>query len=82
MQAVIADPRATKPMKAAALLEEYRDKTLTCHAFPDSHWIELRTNDRLERIVREIRRHARVVGAFPDGKSCLILAAPRLRDIA
>ena len=32
--------------------------------------------------MREIRRRTRVVGAFPDGKSCLHLAAARLRCIA
>ena len=32
--------------------------------------------------MREIRRRTRVVGAFPDGKSALSLAAARLRHIA
>jgi putative transposase len=32
--------------------------------------------------MREIRRRTRVVGAFPDGTSCLNLAAARLRHIA
>jgi putative transposase len=32
--------------------------------------------------MKEIRRRARVVGAFPDGQSCLNLAAVRLRHIA
>ncbi len=36
----------------------------------------------LERIMREIRRCTRVVGAFPDGNSALNLAAARLRHIA
>jgi putative transposase len=36
----------------------------------------------LERIMREIRRRTRVVGAFPDGQSCLNLAAARVRYIA
>jgi len=36
----------------------------------------------LERIMKEIRRRTRVVGAFPDGRSCLNLAAARLRYIA
>src|SRR5271163_3674207 len=35
----------------------------------------------LERIMKEIRRRTRVVGAFPDGQSCLNLAAARLRHI-
>jgi putative transposase len=32
--------------------------------------------------MREIRRRTLVVGAFPDGQSCLNLAAARLRYIA
>lgn len=82
MQAVIADLRATKLVKAAELLEEHGHETLTYYGFPDSHRIKLRTNNPLERIMREIRRRTRVVGAFPDGKSCLNLAAARLRHIA
>ena len=52
------------------------------YAFPDIHWQKIRTNNPLERIMREIRRRTRVVGAFPDGQSCLNLAAARLRFIA
>ena len=36
----------------------------------------------LERIMKEIRRRTRVVGAFPDGKSALMLVAARLRHIS
>ncbi len=82
MRTVIADLRAKKLVKAAELLEESGHETLTYYGFPDSHWIKLRTNNPLERIMREIRRRTRVVGAFPDGKSCLNLAAARLRHIA
>jgi transposase-like protein len=32
--------------------------------------------------MREIRRRTRVVGAFPDGNSALMLVAARLRHIA
>ena len=42
----------------------------------------IQTNNPLERIMREIRRRTRVVGAFPDGQSALNLAAARLRQIA
>ncbi len=82
MEAVITELRRQKLTKAADLLEESGHETLTYYAFPDSHWIKLRTNNPLERIMREIRRRTRVVGAFPDGKSCLNLAAARLRHIA
>ena len=52
------------------------------YAFPEEHWRRIRTNNPLERILREIRRRTRVVGAFPDGQSALNLAAARLRHIA
>ncbi len=44
--------------------------------------IVIPANNPLERIMKEIRRRTRVVGAFPDGQSCLNLAAARLRYIA
>ena len=42
----------------------------------------LRTNNPLERVMREIRRRTRMVGAFPDGRSALMLVAARLRYVA
>jgi putative transposase len=80
--AVVTDPRRQKMTKAAALVEESIGETLTYYAFPDIHWRKIRTNNPLERIMKEIRRRTRVVGAFPDGQSCLNLAAARLRHIA
>jgi putative transposase len=47
-----------------------------------SYLVNRTVEDGLERIMREIRRRTRVVGAFPDGQSCLNLAAARLRYIA
>jgi putative transposase len=67
---------------AAELVESGVQETLTYYAFPDIHWQKIRTNNPLERIMKEIRRRTRVVGAFPDGRSCLNLAAARLRYIA
>ena len=81
-EAVIAELRRQRMGKAADLLEERIQETLTFYAFPDSHWIKLRTNNPLERLMKEIRRRTKVVGAFPDGKSCLNLAAARLRHVA
>ena len=68
--------------KAADIVELAVQQTLTYYNFPDIHWQKIRTNNPLERIMREIRRRTRVVGAFPDGQSCLNLAAARLRYVA
>jgi transposase-like protein len=72
-------------MKLRTAAKKVRDsiqETLTYYHFPDSHWQRIRTNNPLERIMREIRRRTRVVGAFPDGKSALMLVGARLRHIA
>ena len=79
---IIDGLRAAKMTKAADLIEQAVHETLTYYAFPDVHWRKIRTNNPLERIMKEIRRRTRVVGAFPDGQSCLNLAAARLRYIA
>ena len=68
--------------KAAELTEAGVEETLTYYAFPEEHWRRIRTNNPLERLLREIRRRTRVVGAFPDGQSALNLTAARLRHVA
>jgi len=73
---------AMKLPKAAKTLAEGVDQTLTYYLFPREHRRRIRTNNALERIIREIRRRTRVVGAFPDGQSALMLCAARLRHIA
>jgi putative transposase len=74
--------RELKLGKAAELLESGIEETLSYMNFPPEHWRHLRTNNPLERIMREIRRRTRVVGAFPDGNSALMLVGARLRHIA
>jgi transposase-like protein len=67
--------------KAAQRVREVVAETLCYYHFPPEHWRQIRTNNPLERIMREIRRRSRVVGCFPDGNSALMLAAARLRHI-
>jgi putative transposase len=74
--------RELRLTKAAELVESGIEETLAYYKFPEEHWRRIRTNNPLERILREIRRRTRVVGAFPDGESALNLAAARLRHIA
>ncbi len=81
-QAVVAKLTAMRLGQAAEIVRLGHDETLSYMAFPREHWTRLRTNNVLERIMREIRRRTRVVGAFPDGRSALMLVAARLRHIA
>ena len=79
---VVEKLEAMRLPKAARVVREGVEETLAYMAFPVEHWRQIRTNNPLERIMREIRRRTRVVGAFPDGRSALMLVAARLRHIA
>lgn len=78
--------RTSRPLNNSAssreIVETAVQETLAYNAFPEEPWRRIRTNNPLERILREIRRRTRVVGAFPDGQSALNLVAARLRHIA
>ncbi len=80
--AVIVKFKAMKLYQASEILEKGIEETLRYYDFPSSHWQRIRTNNPLERIMREIRRRTNVVGAFPDGNSALMLVSARLRHIA
>jgi putative transposase len=81
-QTVVEKLTAMRLKEAAAKVNDAIAQTLTFYSFPAPHWRRIRTNNPLERIMREIRRRTRVVGAFPDGNSALMLAAARLRHVA
>jgi transposase-like protein len=68
--------------KASEVVQDGIAETLSYYYFPREHWLRIRTNNMLERIMKEIRRRTRVVGSFPDGNSALMLSAARLRHIA
>ena len=54
-------------------LEETIEFALTVLAVPEGHRRRLRTTNGLERFLRELRRRSRVVGIFPNRRSCLRL---------
>ena len=74
--------RAMKLPKVADFILSTILETLTYFSFPISHRKRIRTNNGLERMMREIKRRSKVVGAFPDGNSAVMLAAARLRHVA
>jgi len=81
-QAVAEKLEDMKLSRAAEKVREGIDETLSYHDFPREHHRHIYTNNPQECIMKQIRRRTRVVGAFPDGHSALMLAAARLRHIA
>ena len=80
--AVASELKAMKLTEAAKKVEAGIEETLTYCDFLSEHWTKIRTNNVIERMNREIRRRTRVVGAFPDGNSALMLVCARLRHVA
>jgi putative transposase len=60
---VIDKLRGLRLTKAAELVEAGVEETLAYYAFPEEHWRRVRTNNPLERILREIRRPHRRLSA-------------------
>jgi putative transposase len=79
---VVAKLNTMKLKNAANLVDNGIEETLLYMKYPREHWRNLRTNNPLERLIREVRRRTRVVGNFPDGNSALMLVAARLRYVA
>lgn len=76
---IVGKLRVMKLQGAAEILENGYLETLSYTFFPRTHWRSLRTNNPMERMMKEIRRRTNVIGSFPDGHSALMLASARLR---
>ena len=70
-----------KLTEAAKNVEDGIEETFTYYDFPSEHWTRIRTNNVIEWLNREIRRHTRVVGSFSDGNSAFMLVCSRLRHV-
>lgn len=80
-EAVAKKLREMKLPEAAKKVESSAAETLCYMDFPQEHWLRIRSNNAIERLNREILRRTRVVGAFPDGRSALMLVCARLRYV-
>ena len=74
--------KAMKLKAAAELVEQSIHETLAYYAYPPQHWLKIKTNNPMERLLKEARRRTKVVGAYPDGNSALMLVAARLRHVS
>ena len=79
---VVQELRELKLKEVAKKVDDGIEETLAYFDFPAEHWARIRTNNVIERLNWEIRRRTRVVGAFPDGNSALMLVCARLRHVA
>jgi len=64
---------------AVRILKRGLEESLTYFRYPAKHWSRIRTNNPLERLLREVKRRLKVVSVFPDVESALTLATARLK---
>jgi putative transposase len=70
---VVADALRDKQPRLAAMMDASRDDVLAYMEFPREHWTQIASTNPLERVNREIKRRADVIGNFPNDEAIVRL---------
>ena len=62
----VAEALGEKQPKLGTLMESSRDDVLAYMDFPREHWAQIASTNPLERVNKEIKRRANVIGIFPN----------------
>lgn len=62
----VADQLRSRFSRAAAIMDEAEDDVLAYFSFPAPHRVKLHSTNTLERLNKEVKRRANVVGIFPN----------------
>ena len=77
----VRDQLAGRFLKIGALMDEAKAEVLAFTAFPRAHWTRIWSTNPLERVNKEIKRRARVVGIFPNPAAVIHLVGSVLTDM-
>ena len=61
----VADALRERYEKLAVMMDGSREEVLAYMAFPKEHWAQISSTNPLERVNKEIKRRADVIGIFP-----------------
>ena len=70
---IVADALREKQPKLGAPMDASRYDVLAYMSFPREHWTQIVSTNPLERVNREVKRRADVIGIFPNGEAIIRL---------
>ena len=76
----VRDQLAARLPKIAPHMDDAKAEVLAFNTFPRVHWRKIWSTNPLERLNKEIKRRARVVGIFPNEASVIRLVGMILAD--
>jgi putative transposase len=77
----VRDQLAKSFPRIGPLMDEAKAEVLAFTAFPRAHWSKIWSTNPLERVNKEIKRRARVVGIFPNDAAVIRLVGAVLADL-
>jgi putative transposase len=77
----VREQLASRFSKIGPLMDGAKTEVLAFTGFPRAHWSKVWSTNPLERVNKEIKRRARVVGIFPNDASVIRLVGAVLADM-